>query len=319
MKRIVKYPALLILSITFLYAACDDDGITPPPYDGPWEKVPVPEGIGYAALDFTAPDDGWVVGYKAVGHYDGSKWEVLKTFENDTEYYAFSSVVALSPSDVWISGFINNKDGPDDYRGVIVHYDGTTWDVQRFEELLSVTTIYILPDGTGWAGGSYGLVYYDGENWEYYGPSEGAQGFYFDSPDDGWMVALTRIYHWDGTEWTEVLKTRDTWLYDIDFAAPDDGWAVGDLENYHYDGTEWSLYGPLYRKDFSAVHFLNENFGWGGFSRTYFYDGETWTEVDDGEGPSGYGYYDLFCVSENDVWGCAPTEEGYFLHFTGFD
>lgn len=59
MKLIVKYPALLILSVTFLYAACDD-GITPPPYDGPWEKVPVPDALSSwpYSISFTAPDDG---------------------------------------------------------------------------------------------------------------------------------------------------------------------------------------------------------------------------------------------------------------------
>ena len=158
------------------------------------------------------------------------------------------------------------------------------------------------------------LLYFNGETWEDYGPYYSIQGFYFHSKNDGWMVTLTRVYHWDGAEWTEVLKTRDTWLYDIDFAAPDDGWAVGFLESYHYDGTEWELYSPLYSMDFDALDFFDETFGWGINGKTYYYDGSNWTEYDDGYG---YSKYDVFCVSEEDVWICSIG--GYFLHFTGFD
>jgi hypothetical protein len=316
MKRIVKYPALLILSITFLYAACDD-GITPPPYDGPWEKVPIPASLSYpTSLWFTGPNDGWVAAYNAVGSYDGNEWKVFKDFSVEEENYILEDLYVLSPKDIWISGEI--KRSQTDYNAIIIHYDGVEWEYLEFKDMINVGALWMFSDRTGWGGGDR-LLYFNGETWEDYGPYYSVQGFYFHSKNDGWMVTLTHIYHWDGVEWTEVLKTRDTWLYDIDFAAPDDGWAVGFLESYHYDGTEWKLYDPLYRKDFSAVHFLNENFGWGGFSRTYFYDGETWTEVDDGNGPAGYGYYNFFCVSEDDVWGCGPTGEGYFMHFTGFD
>jgi hypothetical protein len=317
MKRIVKYPALLILSITFLYAACDD-GITPPPYDGPWERVKVPEDIGYNSIWFTSPNDGWVAGMGGIGHYNGNQWEVVKKFgDNDTERYFFGDIIARSPSDVWTCGRYEPSGTVDD--GFIVHYDGVDWEIEVFPNFEWLSALWFFDDGTGWAGGGYGLMRYDGTDWELYQGSYSVGKFYFHSPDDGWMITSTRIYYWDGVEWTEAFDPWDAWIYDIDFAAPDDGWVVGDRWNYHYDGTEWKRYEPLDNKTFEAVHFLNDHFGWGGYGYAYFYDGETWTEVDDGEGPSGYGYYDFFCVSENDVWGCGPSEEGYFMHFTGFD
>jgi hypothetical protein len=314
MKRIVKYPALLILSITFLYAACDD-GITPPPYDGPWEKVPVPEGLRNPyGLCFTGPNDGWVVGYNAVGRYDGNEWRVFKYFGGGEEYYILEGISVLSTTDVWVSGEI--KRSQTDYNAIIIHYDGVDWEYLEFKDMVTFNDIWIFSNGTGWAGGDR-LFYFSGETWEDYGPYYSIQGFYFQSPDDGWMVTLTHIYHWDGVEWTEVLEAEgDTWLYDIDFAAPDDGWAVGYRRNYHYDGTEWKRYAPLNNKDLYSVHFLNDHFGWGGYGYAYFYDGKSWVEIDDG---ATYGYYDFFCVSEDDVWGCGPHGESYFMHFTGFD
>jgi hypothetical protein len=313
MKRIVKYPALLILSVTFLYAACDD-GITPPPYDGPWEKVPVPDGIGCNNLWFTGPNDGWVTGGGTIGHYDGNEWKIVKDFDTGTEKYYLGDIIARSPTDVWTCGRAERAET--DYNGFIAHYDGNDWEVQNFQNFGWLSALWFFNDGTGWAGGGYGLMRYDGTDWEFYEESYSVGKFHFNSKNEGWFITDFHVFEWDGTEWTEVLKTRDTWLYDIDFAAPDDGWAVGHLESYHYDGTEWKLYNPLYRKDFGAVHFLNDHFGWGGYGYAYFYDGESWVEIDDG---AAYGYYDFFCVSEDDVWGCGPHGESYFMHFMGFD
>ena len=317
MEWVLKYLFLLFIPLCFLLTTCGDNPVEPLPYDGPWEKVPVPYGIGYNNLCFTAPNDGWVVGNGGIGHYDGENWEVFKEFNTDTEHYYFGDVVARSPNDVWTCGrverFVN------DYNGFIAHYDGIDWEILQFPNFEWLSALWFFEDGTGWAGGGYGLMRYDGTDWEFYQESYSVGKFYFNNENEGWYITDFRIYHWDGTEWTEVLKTRSTWLYDIDFAAPDDGWAVGFLESYHYNGIDWELYDALYRKDFSAVHFLNENFGWGGYGRVYFYDGETWTEVDDGNGPAGYGYYDFFCVSEDDVWGCGATGGCYFMHFTGFD
>lgn len=312
MKQTVKYPTLLILSVTFLYAACDD-GITPPPYDGPWEKVAVPDGLSDpTSICFTGPNDGWVVGFGAVGRYDGNQWKVFKDFGSREEYYILEDIFVLSSTDVWISGEI--KRSQTDYNGIIIHYDGVDWEYLEFKDMINVGALWMFSNGIGWGGGDR-LLYFNGETWEDYGPYYSIQGFYFHSPNDGWMVTLTHVYHWDGVEWTEVLKAEgDTWLYDIDFAAPDDGWAVGYHRNYHYDGTEWKRYDPLNNKDFDGVHFFNEDFGWGINGKTYYYDGSTWTEYDDGYG---YSKYDVFCVSENDVWICSIG--GYFLHFKGFD
>jgi hypothetical protein len=313
MKRIVKYPALLILSITFLYAACDD-GITPPPYDGPWEKVPVPDALSSwpYSISFTAPDDGWVACYGAVGHYDGEKWEVIKNFNTTDKEYFLLKIITISRTDIWIGGQVTRLRG--DSNGVIIHYDGEDWEITELPEMLTVRALWFFPDGTGWGGGSYGFLYYDGTSWELFESSGTVNGFYFLSKNEGWASSLAYIYQWDGVEWTEVLKAEgDTWLYDIDFAAPDDGWAGGYHRMYHYDGTEWKRYEPLYRKDFDAINFLNERFGWGINGKTYYYDGSTWTEYDDGYG---YSKYDVFCVSERDVW--IASSGGYFLHFSGF-
>jgi hypothetical protein len=177
MKRIVKYPALLILFITFLYAACDN-GITPPPYDGPWEKVPVPDALSSwpYSISFTAPDDGWVACYGAVGHYDGEKWEVIKNFNTTDKEYFLLRIITISRTDIWIGGQVTHLRG--DSNGVIIHYDGKNWAMTELPEMLTVRALWFFGDGTGWGGGSYGFLYYDGTSWELVEPSGTVNGFF---------------------------------------------------------------------------------------------------------------------------------------------
>ena len=308
MYRKVKYSLIFTIALILLDVACGDSIIGP--YDGQWEEVSVPEDIGYDTLWFTGPNDGWVAGKDVIGHYDGSEWKVIREFNTEGEEYRFRDIIAKSPNDVWACGRVVT--GWSEYHGFIAHYDGTDWDVQHFMEVSFIEALWLFEDGTGWAGGN-GLLYYDGKTWTYYGSSIGGDGFYFSAPDDGWMISYTGIFRWNGSTWTLFFNSWHTHFVEIDFAAPDDGWAVGELDSYHYDGTEWKLYEPLKYKDFDAVHFLNENFGWGINGNAYYYDGSAWTDIDE---VYGYSKYDVFCVSENDVW--ITTDSDFFFHFKGF-
>ena len=91
-------------------------------------------------------------------------------------------------------------------------------------------------------GGDTGLLYYNGSNWEYQDDII-VKEFFFLSPDDGWLVTLSDIYRWNGTNWTKTLTDYDVWFEDIYFTAPNDGWAVssasayGSAAHYYWDGT----------------------------------------------------------------------------------
>ena len=315
---------LFALSLILLTAAdCDNpvDPDPPDPYDGPWEKVTVPDDLGNKALDFLGPNDGWVCGHDNVGHWDGNNWSVVKEFDYGDYYYGFNDIKVLAEDDIWLCGskIVDHQQAC----GIIIHYDGEEWLVTELNGIDTITSIWIFDDGTGWVGGSYGVFYYDGTTWT---EIEDIAGFYlfFNSKTDGWACGLSSIYHWDGTEWTTVLTDGDVWFRDIYFTAPDDGWAVssgsayGSAAHYHYDGSGWTEFDDdtIDERSLRAVHFLRPDWGWAVFGYSYFFDGEKWERIPLGNSYNNGGY-DIYCLSENDVW--VSWSKGYFYHFTGFN
>ncbi len=316
---------LFALSLILLTAAdCDNpvDPDPPDPYDGPWEKVTVPDDLGNKALDFLGPNDGWVCGYGNVGHWDGNSWSVVKRYGDSENKYFLSGIQAIAPNDIWFSGTIESGSPPYTYTGVIIHYDGNNWNEEQLAIITGVNSIHIFDDGTGWGGGVNGVIYYDGSDWILKGTND-YRHLFFLSKTDGWACGLSKIYHWDGTEWTEVLADYDVWFEDIYFTAPDDGWAVssgsayGAAGHYHWDGTSWTEFDDdtIDQQGLWAVHFLRSDWGWAVRGSSYFFNGETWERIKMGNEMS-TGGNDIYCLSENDVWvaGTGP----YFYHFSGF-
>ncbi len=54
-----------------------------------------------------------------------------------------------------------------------------------------------------------------------------------------------RIFHWDGTEWSNVISPTPAYLYSVFMVNSTDGWAVGsahaptDANIIRWNGTEW--------------------------------------------------------------------------------
>ncbi|MCP4230378.1 MAG: hypothetical protein GY771_09555, partial [bacterium] len=317
---------LFALSLLTL-SLCDCNGPTEPVYDGPWEKVRVPGIIGDYGIDFVDSNNGWVCGFGNVGHWDGSKWAIVKTFSVDFTYpyYIFSEIDAVSENDVWVAG--TKHYGNNQQMGVFAHYDGNDWILEDMPDLMCALTVWMFGDGTGWGGGSYGEYYHDGNEWTEIDDFS-ANTFFFNSKTDGWACGMSSIYHWDGTEWTFNFSDSSVWFQDIYFNAPDDGWAVahasfsGQAEHFHYDGSGWTrITDPIIEHvPLDAVHFVDSDWGWFiGTGLTYFYDGNGWTEYETGLlNNAGYAQSlnDIYCVNKNDVWVCCDGHE-YFLHFTG--
>jgi hypothetical protein len=108
-------------------------------FDGAaWTVVPSPQPrpafgeIAYILTDVSGltSDDVWVSGYRViqqgesyvdqsiVEHWDGSAW----TLTTDVDGQALYGVKALGAGDVWAVG-------TDSIRGLVVHFDGTGWNV----------------------------------------------------------------------------------------------------------------------------------------------------------------------------------------------
>lgn len=151
---------LFALSLLLLTAA-DCGGPTPPedpdpPYDGPWEKVEVPDDLGNYALDFLGPNDGWVCGYNNVGYWDGNGWSVIKEFDYAGYYYGLNDIFVVAKDDIWLCGA--KVSGNQVYPGVFIHYDGNSWNIDEILGLDTALGLWMFDDGTGWGGGIWCLL-----------------------------------------------------------------------------------------------------------------------------------------------------------------
>jgi RHS repeat-associated protein len=107
-----------------------------------------------------------------VQEWDGSTWLSVPAPDLNSES-TFSGIDALSPTDVWIAGFVINPDNST--TPLIEHWNGSAWSVAF----------------TGF-GGTYNRF----------------SSISFDNPTDGWAVGIgsggSLAEHWDGSQWTAV-------------------------------------------------------------------------------------------------------------------
>jgi hypothetical protein len=202
-------------------------------------------------IHFSAPDDGWAVGYKripgvypgVVVHYDGKDWKEITSPPGEPILFC---VFALAPDDVWVGG----NEG-------IFHYDGSSW--TPWPVTMFVWGLHFTSPTHGWAVTNYATYHrWDGSRWAGVGSLfdyEYRYDIFAPTPTTGWAVG-------GGTGFEippeypifRYVAERDTWepweqddwsreypptLYAVHFAAPDDGWAAGQAV-YHFDGKTWN-------------------------------------------------------------------------------
>lgn len=95
-----------------------------------WRDVPTPPGSVYG-LHILAPDDVWAAGAgnsgAAVSHWNGQAWE--QTIVDGFPRSAVSSVLAVSPTEVWAGGTAGFVGGPPGrpIPPLLVRWDGQAW------------------------------------------------------------------------------------------------------------------------------------------------------------------------------------------------
>jgi hypothetical protein len=224
-----------------------------------------------------APNNVWAVGLINIGegdtnqiieHFDGAKWSVSTgpTFL-PTDEPSLESGTAISPSDIWATGFILTNDGQSLFP-LFEHYDGTSWTAT--ETTFNDGAMFgISADATNdvWAVGNAALFstvigHYDGNSWNIVSsPNAGSGWNVLDgvaalAPNNVWAVgyytaqfnstrpALTLIEHWDGTSWKVVSSPnvgpnsqyQSNQLYGITAISANDIWAYGSY--FASDGSE---------------------------------------------------------------------------------
>ncbi len=272
-----------------------------------WTKYPIPvsnQTLFRVSMVEVSPQvyTGWAVGTAdAQGHpalvkgnitYDPGNNTYIPYWEDMTLLYPglpqaayYYGLQMLSPSNGWAVGGTPNE------KGVIIHWNGSTWSL--FQEIGSqpVLGIEMLSANNGWAVGAGG-----------------------------------EVYHYNGSTWNPVASPTTVQLVDIAFDPNGVGWAVGfDGTIIKYQGGQWSLFTDLRTDafDFRAVDFSSGH-GWlvgmhqektiGG--QILEYEDGLWLAVSP---PTDNQLNDLSAVSDRDAWavGAADNQGGTIIHWDG--
>ena len=233
--------ALVVTLLSFSVVPSLGAGAQEQPCDGNFRVVHGLDGVRMNDVDFSAPDDGWTVGYDypseetrrpALTHgpderpvvirFDESGFEMTNPpYEPGTE---LTGVEAISPNDVWAVG----NQHPNGYRTtetISYHWDGSAWSevpIPSPGRKAWLSDVVATAPNDVWASGT------------------------LEEPKDG--PVRTLILHYDGTEWRRVPSPSpgaSANLQAIDATSPDSAWAVGNwMRNrrplvLRWNGEEW--------------------------------------------------------------------------------
>ena len=219
-------------------------------------------------LDFSAPNDGWAVGYwyHQVGgdpvkegfvfHYDGSEWKDVTPVVTwpISGIGPLHCVSVVAPDDVWVGGLFG-----------LYHYDGETW-LPDISFRGDAEALHFISANEGWALTAGSINRWTEHDWTPYyteDPYTRFSDFYFTTPTTAWVVGdggptastsppeepIPRrpchpIWFWDATQnswepYKDFHGKDDSLVFNrVHFAGPDDGWAVG-RTTLRYDGAAW--------------------------------------------------------------------------------
>jgi hypothetical protein len=179
----------------------------------------------------TSSENIYTIGSSGVFHFNGSAWSSV-----DVGYspYHYRGIWGTDPNDVYIAGF----SGPND---VILRYDGATWSNMLegagysnlfIHEIWGTSSDNIYAVGTGKQ-----ILHFDGTSWKSVDtgltllPLYGIWGF---GADDIYVIGSiypnrSKIYHFDGVQWSEDKVLDGVELYDIWGSAEAGVFAVGGM------------------------------------------------------------------------------------------
>jgi len=147
-----------------------------------------------------------------------------------------------------------------------------------------------------------------------YGMRDQVQGLWGTSATDVFAAAAPYVLHYNGTTWTQALRSSGIIFMDVWGSTPSDVYVVGsDAKVHHYDGTLWTLHTSGLSGLLAAV--------WGASPRDIFavswdgtvvrFDGARWSSMGK-VAPNGF--MDVWGASARDVY--AVGQQSAF-HFDG--
>ncbi len=202
-------------------------------------------------ISASSPGNAWQVGSEGrhgiAERWDGSRWTMSPLAEPSTNAWSLEGVEALSPTDVWVVGFMRlGEKLADGFGPLVEHWNGSRWSVEP--------TPPVPPSVPG------DIPYARLDAVAASGPSDvWAVGEASVSPPAA--ATDTLVEHWDGVKWT-VATTPDVasprgvpfdHLFSAAVVSPSNMWAVGSFGTtdaiggrgdhplvLHWNGIRWT-------------------------------------------------------------------------------
>ncbi|KPA09952.1 F-box associated region domain protein [Candidatus Magnetomorum sp. HK-1] len=254
----------------------------------------------------SAANDVFAVGRSGkIMHYDGSSWSQMTS--NTTNY--LYDVDGNASNDVFACG----------NSGTILHYDGSTWSVQTSGTTTHLNQILCFSTNAVFAKGDNEILYYDG-SWSIYTAANTVQALWGNSATDVYAVGNSgKIYHFDGSSWSEMTSNTTQTLMDIWGRSATDIYAVGYGIILNYDGISWSEMPQNLNQNFTHVTGTNEEVFAASFYGIYKYNGIDWSETSmdsfwEGFINSNYSPLEFEVLPDNRIVGISS---GYFSQYSG--
>jgi len=183
---------------------------------------------------------------------------------NSSTTTPINGLAMLNASDVWATG-ANPMNG-EPKNSVVLRWNGASW-----QSAASPTTTDILSDidfltsSDGWLVGTCRLYHWNGSTWsEYPTPScNYIKSVEMVAANDVWAASYGSILHWNGSSWSIAYSsTSYPWVRDLDMVSATDGWFVTwGGTVYRWNGSTWNLF-ATFGHDLEAVDMLSATDGW---------------------------------------------------------
>lgn len=283
--------------------------VTDPLGQNCWSTYVVPGAPQHTLWDLAAvsPTDLWAVGAQRVGdesktfvaHWDAKSWNVVPSPNVAAGNNALLSVSAVSANDVWAAGQTYN---PANITSrpvtLIVHWNGTRWEVVPSPRPGAVEQITALSSNDVWAVGtshaakgdySPFVLHWDGRSWNDRTPTDPLGHGYANavaaiSPSDVWVLG-TRAWHWDGTGWRHASIPSSAEFYAVSATGPRSVWAAGNVFSeslvMRWDGIAWTPLPSPNMGQITGITVLSDLDVWvvSDMGQASHWNGGTWTQV----------------------------------------
>ena len=210
---------------------------------------------------------------------DVKKYKWSKQYSLDNQDLVFKDIDAVDSNHVWAAASSYTSEytlGP----GAIYFFDGNSWHKQVDIED-NVTSISAVDEDNVWAISLY-------------------ESFNMDIP----YHLKSCVYYFDGNSWEKQLELPHRWISSIHAYDDENVWAVGGYSAWHFDGSNWTEQEGVF--SFAPFHVSvagPENIwatGYADESCMYFFDGNTWKDIEPIRDFSGIVIIDAF--NSNHIW-----------------